>query len=828
MLVSRGVCLFFLCFWLGACMGDKHDPVVPVALEPTATFMPTPTLALALVTAVPPSDMLERPSVAPESRDTTPATATQPPPTSTPSPTPSLHPEEHIALGQVYWQQGNVSAAIEQFEVALHQREALTVLQLPDLLLSLGIAYKANGRLTEASNTFYDLLAADTAPSDVYFHLAEVSERLGDIPAAINAYETYVTLNPEMAAYIYPRMAVLLEGESAIAAYEVALHGPAHRLVVVDIRRRLAQLYLNDARYDDAIAQYDAIRDIAITEYTRGEMMYLAGVTELLAGREEAAYERYLMGVELYPRAYETYLGLVALVEADYAVDDFQRGLIDYYAGAYEPAIAAFHRYIEANPDSVDAYLYLIWSYKALGNFAAAVTEIENYGRLAPAGALTEQADLLADTGNTMGAIEAYLRYVESYPDGEFAPLAAWRAAALTEQLGDTATAVMLYQHLADSYSWHEDAPEALFRAGWLAYQAGDVSMAVLIWQRVVKAYPTSEYQAAALIWLLKTIPTLDITQTDAESVALLSSVQASALATVGTDYYTLRAQELALEGTPFTAVGALMVPDELEAQQAAETWLRQWLSLGDDVAIRSLSAALAEDNRLKIGSKLWQLGLYEEAKRELEAVRIDYARDALTSYQLALYFRDLGLYRSSILAATAVINLSGQTVFDVPPFIGRLAYPIYYHELITPLAGLYGYDARLQFALVRQESLFESFARSGAAAQGLSQVIPDTGTYIAQRLGWPEYENEDLYRPYVGLAFGAYYLDEQLNSFEGQVYAALSAYNAGPGNARRWYEVAGDDWDLYVETVNFGETRLYIERIYTGYVIYRHLYHTE
>jgi soluble lytic murein transglycosylase len=106
-----------------------------------------------------------------------------------------------------------------------------------------------------------------------------------------------------------------------------------------------------------------------------------------------------------------------------------------------------------------------------------------------------------------------------------------------------------------------------------------------------------------------------------------------------------------------------------------------------------------------------------------------------------------------------------------------------------------------------------------------LSQVIPDTGAWIAERLQWPEYENEDLYKPYVGLAFGAYYLDQQLDAFEGNVHAALAAYNAGPGNAARWYELAGSDLDQFVDVVDFAETRTYVQRIYAGFDIYRFLY---
>jgi soluble lytic murein transglycosylase-like protein len=225
---------------------------------------------------------------------------------------------------------------------------------------------------------------------------------------------------------------------------------------------------------------------------------------------------------------------------------------------------------------------------------------------------------------------------------------------------------------------------------------------------------------------------------------------------------------------------------------------------------------------REELGRLERSISAHEE---RLESLRQEYANNALLSYQLALYFRDLGLYRSSILAATSLLSLSGQTVFDAPHFIGRLSYPVYYADLILPLADQYGYDPLLQFSLVRQESLFESFARSGAAAQGLSQVIPDTGTYIAQQLGWPDFENEDLYKPHVGLAFGAFYLNQQLQAFDGHAYAALAAYNAGPGNAARWYEEAGDDHDMFLEVVTFSETRQYIERIYTGHVIYRFLY---
>ena len=59
----------------------------------------------------------------------------------------------------------------------------------------------------------------------------------------------------------------------------------------------------------------------------------------------------------------------------------------------------------------------------------------------------------------------------------------------------------------------------------------------------------------------------------------------------------------------------------------------------------------------------------------------------------------------------------------------------------------------RWVFSLIRQESLFEGFATSYAAAQGLMQIIPDTGQWIAQKLSWPNYQNSDVYRPYINVS---------------------------------------------------------------------------
>src|SRR5690606_7381289 len=186
----------------------------------------------------------------------------------------------------------------------------------------------------------------------------------------------YLGQNPDMAAYVEPLLAEIYtangEISSVVAAYEASLNAPAQRLKEIANRQALAQLYVQNGRLQEAIAQYDIVRDMAVTEFTKGQMNYQAGLALLAAGDTEGAYGRFRIGITDYPRAYDSYLGLVQLVDAGVVVDEYQRGLVNFYAQSYQPAIAAFQRAIALNPDDgrAEAHLFIAWSYEALGNSA--------------------------------------------------------------------------------------------------------------------------------------------------------------------------------------------------------------------------------------------------------------------------------------------------------------------------------------------------------------------------------------------------------------------------------------------------------------------------
>jgi soluble lytic murein transglycosylase len=220
-------------------------------------------------------------------------------------------------------------------------------------------------------------------------------------------------------------------------------------------------------------------------------------------------------------------------------------------------------------------------------------------------------------------------------------------------------------------------------------------------------------------------------------------------------------------------------------------------------------------------------LGLTREGLAELEKVRTRWQGDPIALYRLSLAFREVRAYRLSLLCAARLIALSParNNLYQAPGFLLRLAYPRYYADLVETEAAAQQIDVWLLYALIRQESLFEETATSSANARGLTQVIPSTGEWIAGQLGWRHFSAELLYRPYISVRFGAYYLARALAGFNGDRLMALAGYNGGPGNAQAWRQRSGPDDDLFVADIGARESQVYVRSVMAQQAIYRWLY---
>jgi len=115
------------------------------------------------------------------------------------------------------------------------------------------------------------------------------------------------------------------------------------------------------------------------------------------------------------------------------------------------------------------------------------------------------------------------------------------------------------------------------------------------------------------------------------------------------------------------------------------------------------------------------------------------------------------------------------------------------YAELFARAGRRHGVDPALLAAMAKAESSFNPRAVSRAGAQGLMQLMPGT----ARDLG------VNALVPGEAVDGAARLMSQHLRAFGGRVDLALAAYNAGPGNVRKYGGVPP-----------FEETRNYVQRV--------------
>ena len=151
------------------------------------------------------------------------------------------------------------------------------------------------------------------------------------------------------------------------------------------------------------------------------------------------------------------------------------------------------------------------------------------------------------------------------------------------------------------------------------------------------------------------------------------------------------------------------------------------------------------------------------------------------------------------------------------------LRFPLAYAGSIHSTAEETQLSPYLIYAIARQESAFMHDVRSSAGALGLMQLMPATGRETAAGMGM-RISNQDLLVPETNIAIGSRYLSGLLKSFNGNRILAAAAYNAGPNRVRQWLQRTAETpvpFDVWIETIPYGETRNYVESVLTYAVIY-------
>jgi soluble lytic murein transglycosylase len=215
-------------------------------------------------------------------------------------------------------------------------------------------------------------------------------------------------------------------------------------------------------------------------------------------------------------------------------------------------------------------------------------------------------------------------------------------------------------------------------------------------------------------------------------------------------------------------------------------------------------------------------------APRYIRPLENDLSADELRSLAAAL--GAAGQYQESLRLVTLYSRRSG---YQMNRNDWELLYPRPFKELVERYAGETGIEPSLLYALIRTESAFDPAIVSRAGAVGLTQLIPATAREMAARIrrqGGPDYlgsedSTPDLHDPAVNIHIGATYLAYLEERMEDPLLA-LIAYNGGMNRIRRWNRASSLPSDIFLETVEYAETRNYGRSVMGAAAMYRELYY--
>lgn len=753
------------------------------------------------------------------------------PPTETPEPTPTpafAFGPDAFSQGLLARRNGDYARAIAAFQATLNSNPAPETAR--EAQFRLGEAYWLANDADHAVRALLTYLQANPsgahAPETHYF-LADAYRTLKDYPNALDQLRLYrdqsQALVGDMDATIADIMVLAGNSVNAIAQYDRALQDTTLSASArVNILMRVADVHTGRGEPALAAARYDAALAVATDARTRADLDLRAGEAYAAAGQMDPAIARWTEAFVKYPEQPGAYKSLVDLLNRNVAVDDFQRGLVDYNAGMYDPAINALQSHLQSsNPLAGEAHYYLAASYARKGAYTLAIAEYDLIIKtLAKDKRVTDaylgKASAQGTIGKVDDAVATYKKFAATFPDNASADDALWRAGLLLDRLKRYGEAADLYEAVQAQYPARERASDALFSAGMDYYRNKDWKTALARWQSLTKNYPQSTFYTRALFWMGKAAQA-----SGQSSTAKTYWTQASS----GSGYYAWRARDTLTPpptGNPNYDPARYAMGTDAD-RVALERWLTGWAK-GTGVW-GTLDAGTRGELAFRRGAELLRLDRTVEARREFSTLVTSRQSDPRALYALALYLRDNNLFSLSLEAAERIARL-GVTAGagDAPRFLWLLRYPTYYADLIIAESKANQIDPLLYFALVRQESSFYTWSTSSAGALGLGQVMPATGKEIAQRLGVKNFDVNQLYLPYISIRFGAWYLAQDLKMFDEPIYA-LAAYNAGAGRVKQWQR---SDLDVAVEEVELAETNLYINIVYSNWRQYQALYGTK
>ncbi len=339
---------------------------------------------------------------------------------------------------------------------------------------------------------------------------------------------------------------------------------------------------------------------------------------------------------------------------------------------------------------------------------------------------------------------------------------------------------------------------ENLWTLGWTYFLAKRDDDALRTFGRYMTQYPDGDYLSNSLFWAGKIHDRLGQRELrDAAFHELETRYPYS--------YFSFRARQIA--GEP------VLAPNEVT----------------NGNVFPDVDGQLASVNEPRLDSvrELAWLGLYRDATREMKSLAAAYSANLGMQFMLA----DLYVQGGEPFSANNVLQKKFRQFVrhggtNVPHRFWEILFPLNYWDPIKSESEKRQVDPYLMASIIRQESGFEPTTVSNADAVGIMQIMPAEAAKIATAAGLPPPTREQLFDPKVNIAIGVAEYTQKLAAVQGNPMLAIAAYNAGEDAVGKWTaQTPVDDEDLFVESIPFAETRLYVKTVSRNRYEYRRIY---
>jgi soluble lytic murein transglycosylase len=401
----------------------------------------------------------------------------------------------------------------------------------------------------------------------------------------------------------------------------------------------------------------------------------------------------------------------------------------------------------------------------------------------------------------------------QSYPQSGWTRRAYATAGQIARDAKNTADALSFFRSAVNYFPGTAEVAQAQFELAWAAHEAKNFSESARLLTEHLAYYAdkNTDNRGRAGYWAAR----------DAERAGQLAEARALYQAMQGrydANWYGYLAKQR-LD----TMIRNGRAP---QAKFAGDSVIGRAVANLQTVTVAEETAGPAENERIQRAEQLTNIGTDDWALEELAVASQSSPASPRVNLAIARIYRMQGdNVRALNTLKTSLPDYSQMKPEEMTREEWDVFYPLPYWDIIVQESRARGLDPYQVAGLIRQESVFNPRARSGAQAYGLMQLLVPTGRLTAKRYGVDRTVTEEtLYEPRLNIQLGTAYFRDQLDKY-GRIEYVAAAYNAGPGRVVQWRATLPLEMDEWAEAIPFRETKLYVQGVVRNAMQYKRLY---